>query len=68
MTFGDAIEAMKEGHNVSRSGWNGKGMLIYITCFPGFEPCICMKTAQGALQPGWLASQTDILSTDWDIV
>lgn len=31
MTFGHAIEAMKKGHRVSRRGWNGKGMYIYIT-------------------------------------
>ncbi len=26
MNFGEAILAMKEGHKVQRSGWNGKGM------------------------------------------
>ena len=31
MTFGHAIEAMKKGYKVSRKGWNGKGMYIYIT-------------------------------------
>jgi len=30
MTFGSAIEAMKLGHKVARSGWNGKGMFVYI--------------------------------------
>ena len=30
LTFGEAIEDMKKGKAVSRSGWNGKGMLIYI--------------------------------------
>jgi hypothetical protein len=29
-TFGDALEAMKAGHRVSRSGWNGKGMFLFI--------------------------------------
>ena len=32
------------------------------------NPYIVMKTATGNLQPGWLASQTDMLSSDWDIV
>ena len=33
------------------------------------NPYIVMKTAQlGALQPGWLASQTDMLAEDWEIV
>ena len=29
MTFGQAIEAMKAGQKVARSGWNGKGMFAY---------------------------------------
>jgi len=29
MTFGQAIEAMKDGQKVARSGWNGKGMFAY---------------------------------------
>lgn len=29
MTFGDAIAALKDGHRVVRSGWNGKGMFLY---------------------------------------
>jgi len=27
-----------------------------------------MKTAQGTIQPGWLASQADMSSTDWEII
>jgi hypothetical protein len=29
---------------------------------------IDMKTATGEMQPGWLASQTDMLANDWQIV
>lgn len=29
---------------------------------------ISMWTAQGIWQPGWLASQPDLLATDWEIV
>jgi hypothetical protein len=29
-TFGDALEAIKVGHRVSRSGWNGKGLFVYL--------------------------------------
>ena len=28
MNFGEAIEALKEGKKVCRSGWNGKGMWL----------------------------------------
>ncbi|WP_428743134.1 DUF2829 domain-containing protein [Tenacibaculum sp.] len=30
MDFGKAIEALKEGLCVARSGWNGKGMFIFL--------------------------------------
>lgn len=30
MNFGEAIEALKEGKKVARSGWNGKGMFLYL--------------------------------------
>ena len=30
MTFGMAIEAMKRGKKVSRKGWNGKGMFLWL--------------------------------------
>ena len=29
------------------------------------DPAICMRTAQGTIQPGWLASQADLLAKDW---
>jgi hypothetical protein len=35
MTFGAAIEALKAGYRVSRSGWNGKGMWLVLV--PGQE-------------------------------
>lgn len=28
MNFGQALEALKEGKKVSRSGWNGKGQFV----------------------------------------
>lgn len=32
------------------------------------NPHIDMKTTTGEMQPGWLASQTDMLADDWQIV
>lgn len=38
LTFGEAIEALKQGKAVARSGWNGKSMSIFLNkgsyCFP----------------------------------
>lgn len=30
MTFGGALEALKAGKKVARTGWNGKGMYLYL--------------------------------------
>ncbi len=74
--FGEAIKQLKNGNRVSRAGWNGKGMWLVLIhpgnachkssagCFD-MQPCIGMKTAQGNMQPGWLASQNDMLAEDW---
>lgn len=84
MNFGLAIEAMKKGKKVCRSGWNGKGMFLYHVpansyaaqtdaAFAEFGELvpygayIAMKTAQNNVVP-WLASQTDMLADDWEIV
>lgn len=81
MTFGQAIEALKNGFCVSRAGWNGKGMWLSLVspkeCTIGdpdaeplkmeWYPYLVMKTADDKLVP-WLASQTDVLAEDWDIV
>ncbi len=31
MTFGAAIECLKQGYAVARKGWNGKNMFLYLT-------------------------------------
>jgi hypothetical protein len=43
---------------------------MHVSSAGGFEmqPCIGMKTAQGTMQPGWLASQADMLASDWEVV
>lgn len=69
--FGWALEVLKDGGRVCRSGWNGKGMWLELQ-LPDFRskmslPYIYMFTAQGDLVP-WLASQTDVLAEDWQEV
>lgn len=78
MSFGLAIEALKLGARVARAGWNGKGMWLLLVpqCHwettRGLEhleglPWIGMKTADDKFVP-WLASQTDMLADDWQLV
>lgn len=79
MNFGQAIEALKQGKKVARAGWNGKGMYLYLAdgelltkeigdgSYP-FVDSIVIKTADDKYCIGWLASQTDMLAEDWEIV
>lgn len=30
MNFGEALSALKDGEKVSRAGWNGKGMFLFL--------------------------------------
>ena len=30
LSFGDAIEALNQGKRVARTGWNGKGMFLFL--------------------------------------
>lgn len=30
LTFGEALEILKEGGKVQRKGWNGKGMFLFL--------------------------------------
>lgn len=71
MDFGYALSTLKAGGQVYRTGWNGKGMWLALqtpdTNSKMTLPYIYMHTATGDFVP-WLASQTDILSSDWEIV
>jgi hypothetical protein len=37
LSFGHAVEAMKAGHKVARSGWNGKGMFLFLVAGSVFK-------------------------------
>ena len=69
--FGQAIRFLKRGMKVGRKGWNGKNMWLALQVPDSGSkmslPYIYMFTADGNLVP-WLASQTDMLSNDWEVV
>lgn len=71
MDFGEAINRLKNGQAVARSGWNGKNMYLMLQVPDENSkmtlPYIYMFTAQEDLVP-WLASQTDMLAEDWETV
>lgn len=37
MNFGNAVEALKAGGKVARSGWNGKGMFLFLVSGSTFK-------------------------------
>lgn len=77
MNFGQAIEAMKGGQAVCRAGWNGKGLWLELQVPDEHSkmtlPYIYINYPEDAQNtPGarvpWLASQTDVLAEDWQVV
>lgn len=74
MSFSQALEEIKKGNKVCRSGWNGKNMFLLlmgkgVIGYSGnysLLPFIAIKDVQGNLNP-WQPSQTDMLSEDWEI-
>lgn len=73
-TFSDALIAVKQGKRIARSGWNGAGLTVWMVpangkCLPYLviEYPENAKITPGAICP-WLASQTDLMAEDWNIV
>ena len=78
MNFGQALQALKDGERVARSGWNGKGMWLNLQRPDEHSkmtlPYIYIEYPEGhpAYPDGcrvpWLASQTDLLAADWVVL
>lgn len=83
MTFGCAIEALKNGKRVARTGWNGKSQYIELATNINYinarKDCVNANhdaignaaiafVGTSGVQLGWLASQADMLAEDWHIV
>lgn len=66
--IGWAIQHLRAGNRLRRTGWNGKGMWLALQDAHSKMqlPYVYMNTAQQQLVP-WLCSQTDLLATDWEI-
>ena len=80
MNFGEALHELKAGRKVARKGWNSWGIFIGLRVPDEYSkmthPYIFIDTtgrqgdnpdAPKDLVP-WLASQTDMLSDDWEDV
>ena len=83
MNFGKAIDLLKEGKKLRRKGWNGKNQYIELATNISYKNAdgelinINHKTmgnkaiafiGTSGVQIGWLASQSDMLSNDWELI
>ena len=80
MNFGTAIQALKNGEKVRRKGWNGNGIFLELQTPDEHSkmslPYIYMDTTRLITnnpdaprgRVPWLASQTDMLSDDWEVL
>ena len=83
MNFGKAINLLKEGKKLRRKGWNGKNQYIELATNISYKNAdgeiinINHKTignkaiafvGTSGIQIGWLASQSDMLSDDWELI
>lgn len=77
MDFGSALNELKAGNKVQRTGWNGKGLWLELQRPDAHSkmtlPYLYLsypddaQSTPGARVP-WLASQTDMLAEDWHVV
>ena len=76
LDFGEALNLLRAGYKVSRSGWNGAGLWLELQV-PDERSKMTLpyiyinypddaKTTPGAKVP-WFASQTDLLAMDWAV-
>ena len=78
MNFGEALEHVKNGKRIARRNWNGKGQYVFLVKAEQLKHIAdkCQKvvdvlaicTTSDIIQVGWLATQTDMLATDWYVV
>lgn len=80
MDFGQALTELKNGNRVKRKGWNGDGIFLALQVpdknSKMTQPYIYIDTlglktnnpnAPKGIVP-WLASQTDMLAEDWEVI
>ena len=83
MTFGEAIERVQAGQRIQRDGWNGKAQYVELATKISYvnskgEIINVQHDAIGnqalafvgtsGVQLGWLASQADMLASDWKVL
>ena len=80
--FDGAIQFIKAGKRVRRRGWNGKNQYVELATNISYKRadgeivnvnhdaignCALAFVGTSGVQIGWLASQADMLATDWEL-
>jgi len=69
MNFGQALEALKNGKKVARSGWNGKGMFLFLV--PGSQFAVSRPPLLGIYPEGTIINyhaHVDMKTATGDVV
>jgi hypothetical protein len=71
-SFSEAIELLKKGKKLTRINWNGANQYVFLQKEQDYKETVLsshlvIKTVSNTFVP-WLASQTDLLAHDWQIV
>lgn len=82
MNFGEALEQVKKGAKISRNSWNGQRQYVELATNVSYKnstgeiknvdheqmgnKALAFVGTSG-VQLGWLASQSDMLSEDWQV-
>ncbi|GAB6391909.1 MAG: hypothetical protein MdMp014T_1282 [Treponematales bacterium] len=69
-SYVEVLTSVIEAAKSKKAGGQSSYYLSYSTKGEVFNirPHLDMKTADGSIQIGWLASQTDMLADDWRVV
>lgn len=62
MNFGQAIEALKQGRKVARTGWNGKGMFVYYVAAAAYPASNNPKGTMRGVFPGDMVPYRDYIA------
>ena len=83
VNFGEAIELARKGKQIQREGWNGKNQYVELATNISYKNAkgyvinvnhdaignsAFAFVGTSGVQLGWLASQADMLATDWRVV
>lgn len=80
MNFGEALELLKNGYSMCRSGWNGSNIFIKLqrpdehskmsSPYIYIDTRYVVSNSPTAIRScvPWVASQTDLLAEDWRVL